>query len=130
MVYRYEDLIIWQLARTLVGKIYTSLQDVKDYGFKDQIQRASVSVMNNIAEGFQRHKFTTDNKTFISYLNIAYGSCGEVKSMLYIAEDIRYLDAVILKELHSLCTSLECKIEALMVSMRKNEKRMLNISKS
>ncbi len=86
--------------------------------------------MNNIAEGFQRHKFTTDNKTFISYLNIAYGSCGEVKSMLYIAEDIRYLDAVILKELHSLCTSLECKIEALMVSMRKNEKRMLNISKS
>ena len=42
MVYRYEDLIIWQLARTLVGKIYTSLQDVKDYGFKDQIQRASV----------------------------------------------------------------------------------------
>ena len=130
MVYRYEDLIIWQLARTLVGKIYTSLQDVKDYGFKDQIQRASVSVMNNIAEGFQRHKFTTDNKTFISYLNIAYGSCGEVKSMLYIAEDIRYLDAVILKELHSLCTSLECKIEALMVSMRKNEKRMLNISTS
>ena len=130
MVYRYEDLIIWQLARTLVGKIYTSLQDVKDYGFKDQIQRASVSVMNNIAEGFQRHKFTTDNKTFISYLNIAYGSCGEVKSMLYIAEDIRYLDAVILKELHSLCTSLECKIEALMVSMRKNEKRTLNINKS
>ena len=130
MVYRYEDLIIWQLARTLVGKIYASLQEVKDYGFRDQIQRASVSVMNNIAEGFQRHKFTTDNKTFISYLNIAYGSCGEVKSMLYIAEDIRYLDAAILKELHSLCTSLECKIEALMVSMRKNEKRMLNINQS
>lgn len=130
MIYRYEDLTIWQLARTLVGKVYISVQDVRDYGFRDQIQRAAVSVMNNIAEGFQRHKFTTDNKTFISYLNIAYGSCGEVKSMLYIAEDIHYSDIATLKELHTLCTSLECKIEALIVSLRKNEKILLNIGDS
>ena len=64
MVYNFEELVIWQIARDLTQEIYSSLSEIKDFGFRDQIQRASISIMNNIAEGFQRHKNTKDNKTF------------------------------------------------------------------
>ena len=62
MVYNFEELVIWQIARDLTQEIYSSLSEIKDFGFRDQIQRASISIMNNIAEGFQRHKNTKDNK--------------------------------------------------------------------
>jgi len=62
------------------------MQNCRDYGFRDQIQRAAVSIMNNIAEGFESG---TDAK-FIYFLNIAKGSCSEVNSMLYLCEDFRY----------------------------------------
>ena len=61
-VYNFEELVIWQLSRQFVREIYLLFRESNDYGFRDQIQRASVSVMNNIAEGFQRNKFSTDNK--------------------------------------------------------------------
>lgn len=61
-------------------------EENRDYGFKDQIQRASVSIMNNIAEGFE---YNSDS-SFIRYLNIAKGSCAEVRSMLYLCEDLGY----------------------------------------
>ena len=79
----FEDLIIWQQARTQVNTIYDLLGKCPDYAFRDQIQRAAVSVMNNIAEGFERDT----RPDFIRFLSIAKGSCGEVRSMLYIAED-------------------------------------------
>ncbi len=60
----------------------------KDFGFRDQIQRASVSIMNNIAEGFERQT----NREFKQYLYIAKGSCAEVRSMLYLAEELNYLE--------------------------------------
>ena len=82
----FEELEIWIEARQLVNIIYKSTVSCKDYGFKDQIQRASVSVMNNIAEGFERNS----NAEFIRFLNIALGSCGEVRSMSYVALDLNY----------------------------------------
>ncbi len=63
------------------------MRDSKDYGFRDQIQRASVSIMNNIAEGSE----SGSNATNIRFLNIAKGSCAEVRSMLYLANELNYI---------------------------------------
>ncbi len=81
-----ENLYIWKESRSLVNAIYKIMADCKDWGFRDQIQRASVSIMNNIAEGSESG---SDSK-FVNFLNIAKGSCGEVKSMLYLCEDFSF----------------------------------------
>lgn len=86
MVKHFEELDVWQMARELVNHIYD--MDVKqDLGLRDQIRRASVSVMSNIAEGFERN----GNNEFIQFLYIAKGSCGEVRCQLYISQDRMYL---------------------------------------
>lgn len=81
---RFEDIIAWQKAKELTIQIYSLFETNKDFGFKDQIQRASVSIMNNIAEGFERQS----NNEFRQFLFIAKGSCGEVRSMLYLAKEL------------------------------------------
>jgi four helix bundle protein len=78
---RFEDIIAWQKAESLTIAIYKLFRNSKDFGFRDQIQRASVSIMNNIAEGFERRT----NNEFIRFLFIAKGSCGELRSMLHLA---------------------------------------------
>ena len=83
---KLENLHIWLDSRELVRDVYTLMANNRDYGFKDQIQRASVSVMNNIAEGFEYNS----DPMFVRYLNIAKGSCSELKSMLYLCEDLGY----------------------------------------
>lgn len=82
-MWNFEELRVWQDARVLVNDIYKMISNCKDYGFKDQIQRASVSIMNNIAEGSE----AGSDALFIRYLKIAKASCGEVRSMLYLCED-------------------------------------------
>ena len=82
LIYNFEELVIWQISKDVVREIYILFRENRDYGFRDQIQRAAVSIMNNISEGFQRNKFSKDNKQFINFLNISYGSCAEVRSML------------------------------------------------
>lgn len=84
---KFEDILAWQKSRSMTLKIYSELKNLRDFGFKDQICRASVSVMNNIAEGFERK---SDNE-FKHFLFIAKGSCGEVRSMLYLAKDLCYI---------------------------------------
>lgn len=89
---RFEDLWSWQQAGELIKEIYQDFragQGSKDYGFRFQVQDAGVSVMNNIAEGFERH---TDPE-FSHVPDIAKGSCGEVRSMYYSAEDLGYVDS-------------------------------------
>ena len=81
---RFEDIIAWQKAKVLTVRIYKLFAQSRDFGFKDQIQRASVSIMNNIAEGFERRS----NKEFKQFLFIAKGSCGEVRSMLILAKEL------------------------------------------
>ncbi|MBU0633729.1 MAG: four helix bundle protein [Candidatus Omnitrophica bacterium] len=81
-------MIAWQKAKQLVLNLYTALKLCKDFSFRDQIQKASVSIMNNIAEGFERRT----NKEFKNFLFIAKGSCGEVRSMLYLAWQLQYVD--------------------------------------
>lgn len=82
----FESLFIWQESRVIVDKIYQILRDNRDYGFKDQLQRAAVSIMNNIAEGVE----SGSDAKFINFLYIAKGSCGEVRSMLYLCQDLGY----------------------------------------
>ena len=101
-VQRFEDLICWQKSRVLVSAVYKSLRDCRDYGFRDQIQRAAVSVMSNIAEGFERGT----QQEFFNYLFIAKGSAGEVRSQLYGALDVGYLNLETFKYLNTLAS--EC----------------------
>ena len=85
---RFEGIIGWQKAKELTVKIYELFEQSRDYGFKDQIQRASVSIMNNIAEGFERKS----NNEFKQFLYIAKGSCGEVRSMLILSKELRKIN--------------------------------------
>jgi four helix bundle protein len=86
-ILNFEDLEIWKLSRQLTRMVYKDFRKTKDFGFKDQIQRCSVSIMNNIAEGFCRNS----DAEFRQFLNISKGSSGELKSMYYLAEDLNYL---------------------------------------
>ena len=86
-IQRFEDIIAWQKAQNFAVEIYTAFSAIKDFGFKDQICRAVVSISNNIAEGFDR----SSDADFSRFLFIAIASCSEVKSMLYLAERLKYL---------------------------------------
>lgn len=85
---QFEDIIAWQKSKELSLNIYQQFRDNRDYGFKDQIQRSAVSIMNNIAEGFERR----GDKEFKHFLFIAKGSCGELRSMLYLALELKYVN--------------------------------------
>lgn len=87
IIQKFEDIIAWQKARELTQIIYRLFSANRDYGFRDQIQRASVSIMNNISEGFERK----GNKELKNFLFIAKGSCAEVRSMIYLALDLKYI---------------------------------------
>ncbi len=89
---RFEDLHIYQRARELTNSVYAHTRSgafAKDYGLSDQIRRASVSIMSNVAEGFERGA----TAEFIQFLYIAKGSCGEVRAQLQIARDQAYITA-------------------------------------
>jgi four helix bundle protein len=89
-IQRFEDLEIWKTARRLTTEVYRATRRdpfSKDFGLSNQIQRASVSVMSNVAEGFE----SRTQHTFIDYLGRARGSAGEVRSQLYVALDLDYI---------------------------------------
>ena len=87
-VTRFEDLLCWQRARELVRLVYLNFKSLNDYGFKDQIQRAAVSVLSNISEGFE----SGTREEFVNYLYIAKASAGEVRAQLYVALDVNYVE--------------------------------------
>ncbi|MFA6427769.1 MAG: four helix bundle protein [Candidatus Magasanikbacteria bacterium] len=87
IITKFEDIIAWQKAKILSIDIYKNIIYCRDYSFKDQIQRACLSIMNNIAEGFERRT----NKELINFLFIAKGSSAEVRSMLYPALELNYI---------------------------------------
>ena len=96
---KFEDLVAWQKARELTRKIYSLTsggQFAKDFGLRDQIRRAAVSVMSNISEGFERGSA----KEFHQFLVIAKASYAEVRSQLYVALDAGYIDETIFQELN------------------------------
>ena len=117
---RFEDIEAWQMARELAKVIYEAGNRGKfahDFGLRDQIRRAAVSVMANIAEGYERN----GNKEFLQFLSMAKGSIGEVRSHLYVALDQGYLTQ---QEFDGLCARsrlVSAKIYYLMQSIRTAE---------
>jgi four helix bundle protein len=85
---KFEDLLVWQEAMNLAESVYNEFATIKDYGLKDQIQRASVSVPSNIAEGYDRQS----NKEFIQFLFISKGSNSEVRTQLYLAKRLKLIE--------------------------------------
>lgn len=116
MITCFEDAICWKKSKELTLQIYTLFDSNNDYGFRDQIQRASVSIMNNIAEGFERKT----SKEFIHFLHIAKGSCGEVRSMLHIAKELGYLTNSDAENVQELATEISKIISGLIKSIHQN----------
>lgn len=117
---KFEELECWQCARELVGLVYASSRFgplSKDYGLKDQIRRASISVMNNIAEGFTRF----GRKEMIHFFNISQSSASEVQSMSYILKDLGYLPEE--KCLEIRYKALECRNKTI-AFMQYHKKRL------
>jgi len=98
---KFEDIVVWQRAKELTFDIYRCFRDCRDYDFKSQIQRAVVSIMNNIAEGYERKT----NKEFVNFLFISKGSSAEVRSMLVLAKDLDYVSMPDYQRLHQLAST-------------------------
>ena len=117
VVKNFEDLTIWKESMQMVIQIYNAFKDCKDFAFKDQIQRAAVSIPSNIAEGFERKS----NKEFIQFLFIAKGSCGELRTQLYIAAKLKYVGKTESATLIENAKTLSAQI-AKLISYRNNYK--------
>ena len=116
----FEELAIFQKARELSKKIYpvTNREGFKsDYRFVQQIRAAAGSVMDNIAEGFER----AGNKEFLNFLYIAKGSCGEVRSQLIRANDVGYLTKEEYEELYTECRKLSAGMMNFIKEVRTSE---------
>lgn len=114
----FESLRVWHEARDLVSHVYSMTRAsslANDFALRDQIRRAALSVMSNIAEGHER----SGNREFVHFLSIAKASCGEVRSQLYVAEDVGYIGSIDAAELRGAAANLSRKIQALARS-RKN----------
>jgi four helix bundle protein len=117
VIRRFEEIEAWQTARRLVNVIYDLTQEgqfAKDYGLKDQIQRAAVSVMSNIAEGFE----SRTQALFINYLGHAKASTGEVRSQLYLAIDRRYITQAQFDEAYGLADRAGRQIYSFMIYLK------------
>ncbi len=118
----FQEIESWKEARILVNKIYklTSRNNfTKDYGLKDQIQRATVSIMSNIAEGFD----SGSTKNFINFLNYSYRSASEVESLLFVALDLKYINNEEFEELLKELKSIKKLIGGFIKYLRKGNKK-------
>lgn len=91
---RFEDLEVWKRSARLSAEIYKCTRDTKDFGFRDQITRSALSVPSNIAEGIERESI----KDCVRFLDYAKGSCGEVRTQIYIGIDIGYIETAVGKQ--------------------------------
>jgi four helix bundle protein len=117
---RFEDLEIWKEARMLCKYIFEITEKepfCKDFKLRDQIRSSSGSVMDNIAEGFERD----GNTEFIQFLSISKGSCGECRSQAYRAFDYLYIGDDILKELVTRTTQLSKRISSFISYLKRSE---------
>jgi len=116
---RFENIDAWKKARVLVRQIYlisSTPKFNKDYGLRDQIRRAVVSVVSNIAEGFERG----GNKEFQQFLSIAKGSIGEVKAQLYVALDVEFIEEVEFTKIYSQADEVGKIINGLIEYLKKS----------
>jgi len=117
---RFEDLEAWKLARELTSLVYTCSgagNFGRDFALRDQIRRASISIVSNIAEGFERD----GDKEFLQFLSMAKGSCGEVRAQLYLALDQKYSSDALFQELTTKAIQLSRVISGLIRYLRQSE---------
>jgi len=115
----FTEIESWKESRELVKIIYnlTSKEKYsKDFGLKDQIQRASVSIMSNIAEGFD----SGTNKSFINFLNYSYRSISEVESLLFVSKDVSYISEIELNNLLEKTTKIKNLIRGFIKYLKQN----------
>jgi len=118
----FEDLHVYQRARELTNSIYALTREgsfSRDYGLVDQIRRACVSIMSNVAEGFERGA----KAEFIQFLFIAKGSCGEVRAQLQVARDQVYLDQADYERLHDLARRVSGMLSNFLAHLQKTDYR-------
>jgi four helix bundle protein len=118
---RFEDIEAWQRARQLAKAVYAVTSEgtfSRDFGLRDQIQRAAVSVMSNIAEGFDRG----GNRELIQFLFIAKGSAAEVQAQLYVALDAGYLNQEQFQELYDLAGDTSRLLGGFIRYLKKHER--------
>lgn len=117
---RFEDIVAWQKARALTKEVYAVTKVglfTKDFGLKDQIQRSSISTMANIAEGFERG----GDKEFVQFLSNSKGSCGEVRSHLYVAFDQQYITQNTFDELYTKSNEVSRLISGFMTYLQHSQ---------
>lgn len=120
MAERFEDLIAWQKARSLTSEIYqiTNLPEfTRDFGLRDQMRRSAVSIMANLAEGFERFRSTE----FHQFLSVAKASCAELRSHLYVALDANYIGKISFEELMLAANEVARLVSALRASIEKKK---------
>jgi four helix bundle protein len=118
--HRFEEIEAWQKARGLTREIYSVSNQAafaRDFGLRDQMRRASVSIMSNIAEGCER----SGTGEFIQFLAIAKGSAGEVRAQLYVARDQGYISEEVFEDLLSRATQISRMINGLMAYLRESK---------
>ncbi len=117
---KFEQLIAWQKAQDLAVAIYNNFAHIKDFSFKDQIQRAVISISNNVAEGFDR----SSKKEFVRFLNISASSGSEVKSMLYLAPRLHLikeeLAVTLIKDCEEVCKIINGLKRSVLLHMNTN----------
>lgn len=113
----FEELNIWKEAQELALTIYEIFKVNKDFVFKDQIQRAAISISNNIAEGSENNS----DRIMIRHLRIAKGSCGEVRSMLYLCPRLGYCSEETAMAIINRCRALSQSIGAFISYLKKND---------
>ena len=113
---RFEDLEVWKRSARLSADLYKELSQLKDYGFKDQITRAGLSVPSNIAEGIERSSV----KECLQFLSYAKGSCGELRTQIYIGMDIGYIIPDIGKKWTAETQEISAMLTGLMKTKRKH----------
>ena len=117
---KFEEIEAWQLARALANRVYDVTQQGsfgRDFGLRDQIRRASVSILSNIAEGYERD----GDREFTQFLFVAKGSCGEVRAQLYLAHDRKYVSDDEFQELRTKAAELSRIIAALIRYLQQSQ---------
>ncbi len=117
---RFEDIEAWKLARMLANRIYDVTSEAgfsRDFALRDQIRRASISVVSNIAEGYERD----GDREFLQFLFVAKGSCGEVRAQLYLAHDRSYLSDDQFREIHAKAVELSRVIAGLIKYLQQSK---------
>jgi four helix bundle protein len=117
---RFEELPVWMRARELVRSIYEFSDKgafARDFALRDQIRRAAVSVVSNVAEGYERD----GNRELLQFLYVAKGSCGEVRAQVHVARDLGYLDEEVYRELVDRCVEISRMLAGLIGYLKRSD---------